>query len=116
MVKLKDELSRIFPIGNLTEFKSSDQVFSLNNPTLSRAIADINDSLWNQNPGYSLSVASSNDPFSPISSFSDFVFQINPSAIRQDEDFSILARPTQTGVSVEHEGFVFKRITISGRH
>ena len=101
-------------IGNLLDFTSADQVFSLSNPALSRAIQDMNPALWDQNPGYSFSVTKEDDPFGSISDFATFNFQINPSQIRQDEDFAVNPQATQSGVALGHEGFVFKRIVISG--
>lgn len=103
---LVNDIKNIFSFG--------DQGFSITNDSISRAVQEINDELWNENPGYGFCVSKSDDPFKPSSSDSEFTFQINPSAIRMDEDFSVVPRATQTGVIVEHEGFVFKKITISG--
>lgn len=101
-------------IGNLLDFTSAREVFSLTNPKLSRAIQEVNPALWDQNPGYSFSVTKEDDPFGSISDFATFNFQINPAQIRQDEDFSVNVQPTQSGIAVGNEGFVSKRIVISG--
>ena len=101
-------------IGNLLDFTSAREVFSLTNPKLSRAIQDINPALWDQNPGYAFSVTKEDDPFGSISDFATFNFQINPAQIRQDEDFSVNVQPTQSGMAIGNEGFVSKRIVISG--
>lgn len=104
-----------------TTISSAPSVLHIGTPTpyqgngaISRAIQDIDPSLWNQNPGYAFAVVSATSPVSGLGGFGEYKFQINPSSITQDEDFSITPRATQTGVFVEHEGFVFKRITISG--
>lgn len=101
-------------IGNLLDFKNANQVFSLRNPHLSRAIQDVNPALWDQNPGYEFAVTKEDNPFGSISDFARFKFQINPSQIKQDEEFSVNPQPTQSGIALSNEGFVFKRITISG--
>ncbi len=88
--------------------------FLKSNQNLDRALTDIDQELWNENPGYAMTVVNSNDITTPIRNFGEFKFQINPQSLRQDEDFSIVPRATQTGVVVEHEGFVFKRLSISG--
>lgn len=88
--------------------------FPLLQGDIKRAVTSIDEFLWKENPGYGFSVVSKTDISSPFGGFSTFRFQINPSSLRQDEDFSVVARATQTGVVVEHEGFVFKRVTLSG--
>jgi len=46
--------------------------------------------------------------------FSELTLQINPSELQQDENFAVNITPTQDGTVVEHNGIVFKDLTISG--
>lgn len=46
--------------------------------------------------------------------FDEFFLPLNPQDIAQDENFSIVATPTQRGVVVEHNAVVFKDLVISG--
>lgn len=46
--------------------------------------------------------------------FGEFILHINPTDLQQDEQFSLQITPTQGGIVVEHNGIVFKNLTISG--
>lgn len=46
--------------------------------------------------------------------FDEFVLPINPEELKQSEPFAILISPTQRGVISEHNGIVFKDLSISG--
>lgn len=106
---VKSDVSDLFSFG-------SKGKFSLTNDIIKDFVTEVNDELWAENPGYAFVVSSSDDPLQPWdnSDFAEFKFQINPSSIRQEEDYSIMPRATQTGAVIEHEGSVFKRLTISG--
>ena len=46
--------------------------------------------------------------------FSELILQINPSDLQQDENFAVNITPTQDGIVAEHNGIVFKDLTLSG--
>lgn len=50
----------------------------------------------------------------PAEGWSEFVLQINPQELTQDEIFAIEVTPTFRGVMVEHQGITLKDISISG--
>lgn len=53
-------------------------------------------------------------PQSDVDLFNELFLQINPSDLQQDENFAINITPTQDGIVSEHNGIVFKDLTISG--
>ena len=120
-------------VSNFQNFTVSNPFPFSQVPSIQRAVTQVNDELWNESPGYSFSVVNSATSGNQssltatlaavgISSvppgtkvpFAELKFQIAPQGLRQDEEFSLLPRATQTGVIIEHEGFVFKRLTLTG--
>jgi len=77
---------------------------------------DEGDRAWQESRGYSFQVVKvdSAGSLSTISDWKEFVLQINPQEITQDEIFAIQVTPTFSGVLVEHQGVTLKDITISG--
>ena len=71
---------------------------------------------WQSSLGYSFKVVRV-DPegkWDDASGWQEFVFQINPQDITQDEIFAIQVTPTFAGVMVEHQGITLKDVLISG--
>jgi len=73
------------------------------------ALNRIKTSNWRFDLGYGFSVEGD-----PSNKFANLKLQINPSELRQSENFAITVTPCQTGVITEHQGFVIKNLTISG--
>lgn len=77
-----------------------------------------NDRSWQSSLGYAFKVVRVNNgkivPDSPLFPWGEFVFQINPQDISQDEIFAIQVTPTFSGVMVEHQSVTLKDIVISG--
>jgi len=124
--------------GNFQDFfknLSFSRIFGKNvksypvNDVISPAVWDIVESNWNKDLGYAFRVeeesknnggiqSTFNDlvgsQFFGQSGFQEFILQVNPSDLTQDEEFAVVIRPTQTGVVTEHKGFIFKDLIISG--
>jgi len=78
---------------------------------------DVKAENWNKSFPYSFRVVDDNDNFNPkavASGYREFKLHINPSDLQQDEQFSVAITPTQDGIIVEHNGIIFKNLTISG--
>lgn len=75
-----------------------------------------NDKSWRKSLGYSFHVVrvSASGAASPADNWKEFVLQINPQELSQDEIFAIQVTPTYSGVLVEHQGTTLKDINISG--
>lgn len=75
-----------------------------------------NDKSWRKSVGYGFNVvrvANSGAP-KPADGWKEFILQINPESLTQDEIFAIQVTPTFTGVLVEHQGVTLKDIQIAG--
>jgi hypothetical protein len=86
--------------------------------TISNVI-DENDGSWKKSLGYSFAVVRFlQGQIVPATfegeSWSEFILQINPQEISQDEIFAIEVTPTFSGIFVEHQGSTLKDIRISG--
>lgn len=75
-----------------------------------------NDQSWRKSLGYAFSVVrvSASGKSSIADGWQEFVLQINPQELSQDEIFAIEVTPTFSGVLVEHQGTTLKDINISG--
>jgi hypothetical protein len=85
------------------------------NPTVVNQV-DENAGDWRKSVGYGFRVVrvSQTGRIYPIDGWQDFVLQINPQELSQDEIFAIEVTPTFSGVIVEHQGVTLKDINISG--
>lgn len=77
---------------------------------------DQTDQSWRKSLGYGFKVVrvTDTDQMIPASGWQDFILQINPQELTQDEIFAIEVTPTFSGVLVEHQGVTLKDIMISG--
>jgi hypothetical protein len=78
---------------------------------------DESDKSWRKSLGYGFKVVrvpAEGGTGKPADGWGDFVLQINPQELTQDEIFAIEVTPTFSGVLVEHQGTTLKDITISG--
>ena len=78
-----------------------------------------NDGSWKKSRGYGFRVCTASNTGEAASSeehgaWKDFILQINPQNLSQDEIFAIEVTPTFSGVMVEHQGTTLKDIVISG--
>jgi hypothetical protein len=73
------------------------------------ALSKVKAKNWRFDLGYSFEVEGDRS-----NQFAKFNLQINPQDLQQAENFAITITPCQTGVVVEHQGFVMKPLTISG--
>jgi len=74
-----------------------------------------NDKSWRKSLGYVFQVVRVQDgEVSDADGWQEFVLQINPQDLSQDEIFAIEVTPTFSGVLVEHQGTTLKDISISG--
>ncbi len=83
------------------------------------ALNTIKSKYWKYNLGYEFEVEEGSGLLSfatggELKKFAKFRFQINPQSIIQSENPSISVIPCQTGVVVEHQGFVMKTLVIAG--
>jgi hypothetical protein len=74
------------------------------------------DKSWRKSLGYGFQVVrvSSTGAVSEAADWKEFILQINPQELSQDEIFAIQVTPTYSGVLVEHQGTTLKDINISG--
>lgn len=74
------------------------------------------DKSWRKSLGYGFQVVrvSSTGAVSEATDWKEFILQINPQELSQDEIFAIQVTPTYSGVLVEHQGTTLKDIQISG--
>jgi len=80
-------------------------------------INEINDENWNKskrngNLTYSFDVL--DQAGNRAAGFEEVHFQINPQQLQQDENFAINITPTQDAVVSEHNGIIFRDLTIAG--
>lgn len=78
---------------------------------------DENDRSWQESRGYAFRVVrilDGQDTITADEGWDEFVLQINPQELTQDEIFAIQVTPTLSGVMVEHQSVTLKDITISG--
>jgi len=71
---------------------------------------------WSESLGYGFKVVRVKDgtPVDAGDDWKEFILQINPQDLTQDEIFAIEVTPTFSGVLVEHQGTTLKDINISG--
>ena len=67
---------------------------------------------FSENLGYGFSVRNSDN--TKATGWGKFILQINPQQLQQDEEFSIQFFPTPSGITVEQQGSIMKKIVISG--
>lgn len=74
------------------------------------------DKSWRKSLGYGFQVVrvSKTGAVSEAEDWKEFILQINPQELSQDEIFAIQVTPTYSGVLVEHQGTTLKDINISG--
>ena len=86
----------------------------------SRKIYEVKSERWSKNANYSFVVADSYEGYgfvydiTPVSGWREFVLPINPQAISVSVPFAISLIPTTRGILEEHNGTVFRNISISG--
>jgi hypothetical protein len=78
---------------------------------------EFNNGAWRKSLGYAFKVVRVKDEVAnddTAKGWKEFLLQINPQELSQDEIFAIEVTPTFRGVLVEHHGITLKDITISG--
>ena len=86
------------------------------------ALNKVREKYWRFDLGYAFDVEngvsggifSLSNFYNASNTFSQFKLQINPQDFQQSESFAINVIPCQTGVVVEHQGFVTKPLRIAG--
>lgn len=105
--------------NTLSAFGFGEPNFSYNNdiaPSVSNVINE-SDKSWRKSLGYGFQVVrvkeNGGDPVA-AENWKEFILQINPQDLSQDEIFAIQVTPTYSGVLVEHQGTTLKDIQING--
>ena len=107
-------------LGTILDFldpsRKSDAKGEGNYPEKYPVLNVIDPDLWDKSLPYVFSVVvlDGNGGFSNAKGFTDFPMPLNPSEINQDENFSILVRPTQGGTAVYHSGIRYGDLFING--
>jgi len=114
-----DVVGTIDNVGALFGFGSHpypDKDSSVKLPLVTNVKVDENDQAWRKSLGYGFKVVrvNKNGKIKDAEGWTDFILQINPQELTQDEVFAIEVTPTFSGVLVEHQGITIKDITISG--
>lgn len=118
-----NDIPSLFAVGN----------YGYPTKNIEYAINRVQSNYWSQNLGYEFDVEMGTDGsllgglfsggnflsnawnlITEGGGFSKFRLQINPQQLQQAENFAITVTPCQTGVVVEHQGFVTKSLTLAG--